>query len=247
MIAKLDRVIVAVADLEAAVADYTRLLGRDASDAARGLFGLRNTCLQLATVESLTAEGLDVSQPGVAALVFEEDGCAEDRWLPAEHTRQIPIALGRDDREEVSAAPIRGSSGAQIDALDHVVISTGDLDAALRLYGEELGLRLALDRSFEKRGIRILFFRTGGLTVEVVGALSDTAPGEAISGATSDRDRFGGLAWEAPNVSAIRARLLDEGVDVSEERPGHKPGTCVCSVRDHTQGIPTLLKGPEPA
>jgi catechol 2,3-dioxygenase-like lactoylglutathione lyase family enzyme len=246
MIVKLDRVIVAVDDVEAALADYVCLLGREASDAERGLFGLRNTTLQLASVEDLADEGLEVSKPGVAALVFEEDGRDEDQWLPSERTRRIPIALGRDDRDGVDAAAALVKPGTQVDALDHVVVSTGDLDAARRLYGEELGLRLALDRSFEKRGIQILFFRTGGLTVEVVGALAAAArSGDGSSAFNDDRDRFGGLAWEVPDVSAIRARLLNEGFDVSEERVGHKPGTSVCTVRDRTHGVPTLLKGPE--
>ncbi len=246
MILKLDRVIVAVDDVEAALADYVCLLGREASDAERGLFGLRNTTLQLASVEALAREGLEVSGSGVAALVFEEDGREEDHWLAPEGTRRLPIALGRDDREAVDPAPALAKPGAQVDALDHVVVSTGDLEAARRLYGEQLGLRLALDRSFEKRGIQILFFRTGGLTVEVVGALAGAPRSEGGPSAfAEERDRFGGLAWEVPDVSAIRARLLDEGFDVSEERVGHKPGTSVCTVRDRTHGVPTLLKGPE--
>jgi len=129
-----------------------------------------------------------------------------------------------------------------------VVVSTGDLDAARGLYGEQLGLRLALDRPFPKRGIQILFFRTGGLTVEVVGALgrgeSDGPEGGAAAYAGAS-DRFGGLAWEVPDVGAARVRLLDEGFEVSEERVGHKPGTRVCTVRSRTHGVPTLLKGPE--
>ena len=125
-----------------------------------------------------------------------------------------------------------------------MVVTTSDLDAARRLYGQELGLRLALDRKFEKRGVEILFFRTGGLTVEVAGALpSADRNQDATSAAASDR--FGGLAWEVSDVRATRARLLEEGFDVSEERMGHKPGTLVCTVRERTHGVPTLLKGPE--
>lgn len=244
MIMKLDRVIVAVDDLQAALADYACLLGRQASDPERGLFGLRNTTLQLATVADLAEEGLETSRPGVAALVFEEQGRDEDCWLPAERTRRIPIALGREDREVVEPAPVSVAPGGQIDAVDHVVVTTSDLDAARRLYGQELGLRLALDRKFEKRGVEILFFRTGGLTVEVAGALpSADRNQDATSAAASDR--FGGLAWEVSDVRATRARLLEEGFDVSEERMGHKPGTRVCTVRERTHGVPTLLKGPE--
>jgi catechol 2,3-dioxygenase-like lactoylglutathione lyase family enzyme len=242
MASRLERVIVAVDDLEEGVEDYARLLGRGASDAGRGLFGLRNTALQLVLREDLAREGVSVEEPGLAALVFEEEGRSEGEWLPLSSTRGVPIALAGEASDAVADAPELAKPGEAVEALDHVVISTADLDAARAFYGSALGLRLALDRSFEGRGLRILFFRTGGLTVEVVGPLTPTSAGGA---ADAGRDRFGGLAWEVPDVAAIRARLLREGFDVSEERTGHKPGTRVCTVRSRTHGVATLLKGPE--
>jgi catechol 2,3-dioxygenase-like lactoylglutathione lyase family enzyme len=122
-------------------------------------------------------------------------------------------------------------------ALDHVVVASDDLEAARRLYAGALGLRLALDRRFEARGLRILFFRLAGTTLEIAGPLAPP-PAPAAS------DRFGGLAYRVADVAAARARLLAEGFDVSEPRDGFKPGTRVCSVRSGTHGVPTLLIGP---
>jgi catechol 2,3-dioxygenase-like lactoylglutathione lyase family enzyme len=51
-------------------------------------------------------------------------------------------------------------------ALDHVVVRSADLDAACALYGEQLGVRLALDRKLGDT--RMLFFRIGGVTLEVL-------------------------------------------------------------------------------
>jgi catechol 2,3-dioxygenase-like lactoylglutathione lyase family enzyme len=182
----------------------------------------------------------------VAALVFLEEGRDEGEWLPLDATRGIPVALGRDDREAPAGASEIVESGESASALDHVVISTGDLEAARLLYGDELGLRLALDRNFEKRGIEILFYRVGGTTVEVVGALPEAARSEGGASAFSaEADRFGGLAWEVDDLRAIRRRLLGEEFDVSEDRIGHKPGTRVCTVQSRTHGVPTLLKGPD--
>ena len=62
-----------------------------------------------------------------------------------------------------------------------------------------------------------------------------------------DSDRLWGLSWRVPNADAARARLAAEGVDVSEVRPGRKPGTRVVSVKDGTCGVPTLLIEPEAA
>ena len=117
------------------------------------------------------------------------------------------------------------------------MLASEDLEAARRLYGDALGLRLALDRRFESRGLRILFFRVGGTTLEVAGPLEP--PAGAAAG-----DRFGGLAYRVADVAAARARLASGGVDVSPTRPGFKPGTLVCSVRAGTCSVPTLLIGP---
>ena len=114
-----------------------------------------------------------------------------------------------------------------------------DLDASARLYGEGLGLRLALDRSFEDRGLRMLFFRIGGVTVEVVGSLSEIPSGDKP-------DRFGGLAWTVDDILAAHERLSRQGFDVTEHRPGNKPGTRVFTVRSDTCGVPTLIIGEDP-
>ena len=162
------------------------------------------------------------------------------RWssvlLPVSATRGLQL-LVIEHRSPVSALPLRVSEGpadAAIGALDHVVVVSGDLDASRAVYRDALELRLALDRGFEKRGLRILFFRVGGVTVEVVGPLDAAA---AAAGA----DRFGGLAYRVADVDAARARLVATGFDVSPTRRGHKPGTRVCSLRSGTCGVPTLL------
>jgi len=134
-------------------------------------------------------------------------------------------------------APATAPVEATVHALDHVVVASDDLEAARRFYGDALGLRLALDRRFEARGLRILFFRVGGVTVEVAGPLEPPAT-------AAPADRFGGLACRVADVAAARARLVAAGWDVSPVRPGAKPGTQVCSVRAGTAGVPTLLIGP---
>jgi hypothetical protein len=50
-----------------------------------------------------------------------------------------------------------------------------------------------------------------------------------------------GLSWRVADIEATRARLLADGIDVSEVRSGRKPGTRVMSVRGGACGIHTLL------
>jgi catechol 2,3-dioxygenase-like lactoylglutathione lyase family enzyme len=117
--------------------------------------------------------------------------------------------------------------------VDHVVVRTTDAEAAKQLYGRELGIRLALDRSFEQWGARLLFFRVGGLTIEIAAPLGE----EVESGATDD---LWGIAYCVLDADAARERLAGEGFDVSEVRRGRKPGTRVFTVRSETHGVSTL-------
>jgi catechol 2,3-dioxygenase-like lactoylglutathione lyase family enzyme len=130
----------------------------------------------------------------------------------------------RPRSETCSAAPIVG--------LDHVVVATEDSERAAALYGARLGLDMALDRTHQDWG-QLMFFRCGDLIVEVVR--------RPVAGGDATRDKLWGLSWRVGDIDAARARLLADGVDVSEVRSGRKPGTRVMSVRSGTCGVQTLL------
>lgn len=121
-----------------------------------------------------------------------------------------------------------------VHALDHLVVSTPNPDRALALYGAKLGLRLALDRSAPEWGVRLIFFRTGGLTVEIAHRL-----GQAEDPAGPDG--FWGLTWRVGDIDAARDRVAAEGFNVSEVRTGRRAGTRVFTVRDGTLNVPTLF------
>ena len=124
-------------------------------------------------------------------------------------------------------------AASAVEGLDHVVVRTPDAEAAKQLYGRELGIRLALDRSFEQWGARLLFFRIGGLTIEIAASL-----GEEVEPGTADD--LWGMAYRVPDADAARERLMGEGFDVSAVRRGRKPGTRVLTVRSETHGVATL-------
>lgn len=120
--------------------------------------------------------------------------------------------------------------------VDHVVLQTADADRAIALYRDRLGLRLALDRTFPDWGMRLVFFRVGGITLEIANPL---AASEAPT-----RDLLWGISWRAADAEATRARLAAEGFDVSETRPGRRPATRVFTVRDTPHGVATLVLSP---
>ncbi|MGH7350194.1 MAG: VOC family protein, partial [Candidatus Rokuibacteriota bacterium] len=85
-------------------------------------------------------------------------------------------------------------------------------------------------------GARLMFFRCGDLIVELAHDLG--------AGVSSGPDRLWGLSWRTGDPTAALARLRAAGLDVSEARPGRKPGTHVFTVRDGTCGVPTLMLQP---
>ena len=287
MLARLDHVILAVADLDAAARGTARLLGRSPSwrgehpgaGTANALFRLENTYLELLAPAGPGPTGdalrrwLDARGEGPLGLAFGTDDAAACRaelaarglepgpvekgmgrdvesgafreWL------RVPIPPGRtrgvllfaiehlSPPDLLPVVPPIGDERAAVHALDHAVVRSSDPDSARALYGERLGLRLALDREFPQWGARLLFFRVGGVTVEIAAELG-AAPA-AVAG-----DRLWGLSWRVRDADAARARLADAGFDVSEVRTGRRPGTRVLTVRDAPCGVPTLVLEPGP-
>jgi catechol 2,3-dioxygenase-like lactoylglutathione lyase family enzyme len=186
----------------------------------------------------LAARGL-APAPVSPGLGRDADSGLIRRWrtvlLPIERTRGILLIAIEHGSPDLlpEAAPV-GPTDAVITGIDHAVVQTSDAEAAIALYRDGLGLRLALDRSFPDWGMRLVFLRVGGVTVEIAQPLRDA---ELPRGT----DRLWGLSWRVPDADAARARLASAGVAVSAVRPGRKPGTRVISVKDRTCGVPTLL------
>jgi catechol 2,3-dioxygenase-like lactoylglutathione lyase family enzyme len=184
----------------------------------------------LAAGDPLPGEGRDTASGAVR------------RWrnvmLPREAARGI-LVFGIEHRSPPESLPlvVPDAPAAAVTGIDHVVVRTDAPEAAIAFYGEGLGLRLALDRTFEAWGARLLFFRVGGITIEVAAPARPPATPAA-------EDQLWGISWRVPDAAAARARLAAAGFDVSELRPGRKPGTRVCTVRGPTHGVATLLIEP---
>lgn len=216
------------------------------ADEGEGLWALAfGTGDAAACAAALRGRGVGASDPVDGAGRDAATG-AERHWrnvyLPESDTRGV-LVFAIEHRSPAAslppAAPLAGA-GAAIDGLDHVVVLSTDPEDSRAFYGDRLGLRLALDRRVEQRGLRLLFFRVGGVTVEIAANL------DAPSGAAAT-DRLWGLAYRVGDVAAARARLAAAGFEVSETRRGQKPGTAVCTVRRETCGVATLLVGPADA
>jgi catechol 2,3-dioxygenase-like lactoylglutathione lyase family enzyme len=199
-----------------------------------------------ACAEALRARGLKAAAPLEGSGRDHASG-AERRWrnvlLPLEDTRGVQLFVIEHLSPADALPPARaiGDEGSTVDGVDHAVIMTADPDAAIGFYRDQLGLRLAFDRAFPERGVRLLFFRIGGITVELAAALGERGSDGAL------HDRFWGISYRVADIGAARARVAAAGFDVSDVRQGHKPGTQVCTVRRKTHGVATLFIGPAAA
>ena len=167
-------------------------------------------------------------QPGIAV---SQDGSVTRSYriveLSPKAARGLAV-LAVERAEPLVAAEHVTSDPSCVHALDHVVIRTADIDAARALYGEQLGIRLALER--ELRGTRMLFFRIGGVTLEVV-----------LDPTLAASDVLWGYAFRVRDIEAAHARMRDAGFDLSALRDGLKPGTRIFTVRNETGNVPTLI------
>ncbi len=279
MLTALDHLILAVSDLEPAIAAHARLLGRRPSwrgehpalGTVNALFKLENTYLELLSPAEGAGDWLrariDEQGEGLLGLAFataDAHKCAEffrerglrpqepapgmgrdtdsgafREWtnvqLPPSDTRGIVLfAIEHRLPDVLSPSTAIFDEDASVHALDHVVVQTQDPEATKALYGEALGIRLALDREAPQWGSRMLFFRIGGVTIECVGKLGDEVDPAAD-------DRLWGAAWRVADAEAARARMQQAGISLSELRDGRKPGTRVFTVKDQTSGVPTLV------
>lgn len=272
MITSIHHIALATADLDAAVGDYSLLFGRGPDDAfaaggtRQAWFSTGNIRFALVAPEGAGAAGeatrarLAAAGEGLwsiaycvddldkTASLFERRGLAPgvEETLPVDadgaatgvRGRRLPSDATCGIETILLAAPPPARVGGSSDAasgLDHVVIRTADPERAVALYGARLGLDMRLDRSNPAWGARLLFFRCGDLVVEIAHELK--------GGVSQKPDWFGGLSWRVPDIAATRARLTAAGRDLSEVRRGRRPGSQVCTLREGTAGVPTILLG----
>jgi len=222
---QLDGVRIGSDDLERARSAYTCLLGVEPEPLPGGGYRFQ---LGRGSVEVVAGAG------GMQALRFIDPAPAPSTALF--HGIRVLIQPSTGEHGDVRGAPqaaTAGSPGAVV-AIDHVVVRTTDPERAIALWRDRHGLRLALDREFAARGLRLQFFRSAGMTLEYASPIP--APPQA-----SGDDVLHGVSYRIADLALWRARLVAAGVDVSEARPGMKPGTLVASVRSGTEGVPTLL------
>ena len=185
-----------------------------------------------AFLENARANGLDAADPVPGHGIDDNTGVTRTwqtmHWDMAAARGIFSFCIRHDD---LSALPMAAEEGAgAVTAVDHVVVQTKSAEAARKFYGDQLGIRLALEQHVPDWGGTQLFFRTNSMSVEVLATEK-----------AGDDDRLWGLALKTDDIVATQKRLSDAGIAVSEVRDGRKPGTKVCTAKSHALDVPTLL------
>jgi hypothetical protein len=228
MITGFERILLEVPDLDTALGQYAALLG-----SFQVLDGVALLPLANVSIELREKPGLDKARIAGLVLVDSSVDASAGRQQVGQPNRGLQLEL-------VGAAPDRRQASATdtgVTAVDHLVLQSGDADDCIRVFGEEgLGIRLALDQLVPEWGGRMLFFRVGKMTLEVIHNQKQPPP----------EDAFWGITYLCPDLDYTIARLDAAGVGHSDIRGGRKPGTRVATVKSHALGLPTLLIEPVP-
>ena len=225
-----DRIIINVPDLGSAVTQYEQLLGVASAPrvtgggAAAAWLGLPNVLIELVQCKLESA--------AIGALAFSSDSAGE-KDEPINNPLQLDLLLcnGRASANFRRQHPRCQSIDLSV---DHLVLRTGNAQACIELFSDQMGIRLALDKTVPEWGGRMLFFRAGKLTLEVIESDREQA----------GSDYFWGIAYQCRDLEDASSEFGERGVLLSEIRDGRKPGTRVATVKSHCLGIPTLLIEP---
>ena len=212
-----------------------------AADIVNGILNARGPCLGGLVFGTGSADdfisharstGLKASDPVPGHGVDEQTG-VERRWRNMfwDPTAARGIFSCCIEHEAGSTLPEATPHGAgAIAGVDHVVVKTQSADAAKSFYGDQLGIRLALEQDVPEWGGVQVFFRASSMSIEVI-----------ASEKASEQDELWGLALKTDDIETSYARLKESGVEISDIRDGRKAGTRVCTAKSHTLGVPTLL------
>jgi methylmalonyl-CoA/ethylmalonyl-CoA epimerase len=186
------------------------------------------------TARALRDAGLTVGDT-TTLHVAEADGRRRQADLlpiARDLARGVNVFAIAHDRAAIAPSAATAPEGTTASAVDHVVIFSDDMPAALALWRDTFGIPERWRREFPERGTLNVGLRLGGVTLELVAPLGNAA-GER-------GERLWGVAYVVGDCDGAVERLRAAGVPVSVTRAGLAPATRVASVK-RPDGVPTLV------
>lgn len=103
-----------------------------------------------------------------------------------------------------------------LSAIDHIGIAVEDLDAAVKLYRDTLGMPLVHRETVAEQGVEAVLLDVGESHVELLAPLSpDTAVGKFLAKRGSGLHH---VAYRVPSVDDTLTELANQGMRLIDER-----------------------------
>jgi methylmalonyl-CoA/ethylmalonyl-CoA epimerase len=104
-----------------------------------------------------------------------------------------------------------------LSAIDHIGIAVDDLDAAVKLYRDSLGMPVVHRETVAEQGVEAVLLDVGESHVELLAPLSpDTAVGKFLAKRGSGLHH---VAYRVPSVDDTLTELANQGMRLIDERP----------------------------
>jgi methylmalonyl-CoA epimerase len=101
--------------------------------------------------------------------------------------------------------------------IDHIGVAVEDLDAALKLYGDDLAMATAHRETVEEQGVEAVLLDVGENHVELLRPLSEDTPvGKFLA---KKGPGLHHVAYQVEDIDAELARLKEEGIRMIDETP----------------------------
>jgi len=109
-----------------------------------------------------------------------------------------------------------------IKKIDHIGIAVKDLEAALKLYEEVLGLKSVGTEVVEEQKVKVAFLPTGDSEVEL---LESTSPdGPIAKFIAKNGEGIQHIAFRVDNLEQKLAELKEKGIRLIDEKPRYGAG-----------------------
>jgi methylmalonyl-CoA/ethylmalonyl-CoA epimerase len=122
-----------------------------------------------------------------------------------------------------------------MNGIDHIAIAVEDIDAAIALFENVLGLKVSHREEIAGYGVRVATIATGGTDIELVQATSPESP---ISKFIASRGPgMHHIAFRVDDIDQALAEMKERGADLIDQtpRPG-KQGSRVAFIHPKSTG-----------
>jgi len=141
-------------------------------------------------------------------------------------------------------AETTSASGSTLGRVHHVAVLVRDLEAAVRLFRDALGLPLEAIKEIPADGVRIAFLATGKSKLELV------QPTDASTGVARYLEKHGEgfhhVCYEVDRLADTLARLSSAGVELIDAQPRRGASAARGSARAYRRPERPRLRAPQP-